>query len=73
MEHDPAPVIFMKGYDMAPDPQFFEKERVERLEREAAEHNAGLIPEREGYVRMDGPRRQSRAEVINGVLHYIEI
>ena len=51
----------------------YQKDKVARLEREAVEHNAQLLPEHEGYVRMDGPRRQYRAEVIGGVLHYTEI
>ena len=51
----------------------YQRDRVAALEREAAEHNANLLPEHEGYVRMDGPRRQYRAEVINGVMHYTEI
>ena len=51
----------------------YEKDRLARLEKQAAEQNATLLPEHEGYIRMDGPRRQYRAEVIGGVLHYIEI
>ena len=51
----------------------YQKEKLARLEREAAEHNANLLPEHEGHIRMDGPRRQYRAEVIGGVMHYREI
>ena len=39
------------------------RERVEQAQREADKHNAKLLPETPGYVRVDGPRRQYRAEV----------
>jgi hypothetical protein len=48
-------------------------ERQERLEREAAEHNAQIIPDTPGAIRVDGPRRQYRKEVRGGVMHLIEI
>lgn len=51
----------------------YKRDQVAALEREATEHNANLLPEHEGYVRMDGPRRQYRAEVINGEMHYFEL
>lgn len=50
-----------------------ERRRIEALKERARQHNAKLFPETPGYVRIDGPRRQYRAEVINGELHYTEI
>ena len=49
-----------------------ENERLRRLQREADDHNAKLVPEHEGYVRMDGSRRQYRAEIRGGEIVYVE-
>ncbi|MCP4201809.1 MAG: hypothetical protein GY769_07745 [bacterium] len=50
-----------------------ERRRIRELEQRAEEHNARIIPETPGYVRTEGPRRQTRASVRNGMLHYEEI
>jgi hypothetical protein len=44
------------------------KIRQEKLLRQHVEEiNSRLLPEREGYVRTTGPRRQYRASVRNGM------
>lgn len=50
-----------------------QKEKIRKLQEHADRINASIIPERDGHVRIDGPRRQSYAEVINGELHLTEI
>lgn len=50
-----------------------EQKRLEELQQRAGEINSRIIPEHPGYVREDGPRRQYRSEVRNGMLHLIEI
>jgi len=50
-----------------------DKTSKEKLEEIARKHNATIIPNREGYVRTNGPRRQYHASVENGVLVYKEI
>lgn len=50
-----------------------DKTSKERLEETAKKHNATIIPERDGYVRSSGPRRQYGACVENGILVYKEI
>ena len=47
--------------------------KLEENEKHAAFVNSRIIPETPGYVRHDGPRRQYRAEVIDGRLVYTEI
>jgi len=39
------------------------RQRVEQAQREANEHNARIIPDTPGHVRIDGPRRQSKCTV----------
>lgn len=49
------------------------REKIERLHQEAAEHNSRIVPDHEGYVRTEGPRRQYRAEVRGDEIVYVEI
>jgi hypothetical protein len=44
-----------------------------KLEEIARKNNARIIPEVNGYVRYNGPRRQYKAKVVNGTLVYKEI
>lgn len=53
--------------------QQYEQKQRELLERKAEEINSSIIPDKPGYVRITGPRKQSRAEIINGMLHLTEI
>lgn len=50
-----------------------DKASREKLEEIARKHNATIIPDRDGYVRTSGPRRQYKARVENGMLIYKEI
>jgi len=51
----------------------YERRDREILERRVEEHNASIIPDRPGYVRTSGPRRQYRASIRAGHLHFEEI
>ena len=50
-----------------------EEQELREMERHVVEVNSRIVPETPGYVRHDGPRRQYRAEVVNGRLVYTEI
>lgn len=56
-----------------PEAEEYEKRQSKQLEKHVAQINVSIIPDIPGHVRMDGPRRQHRAEIINGELHLIEI
>lgn len=50
------------------------QERAALARKRAATHNAQLLPETPGYVRVDGPRRQYQHEVLgDGTLRLIEV
>ena len=50
-----------------------DKTSREKLEEIAKRHNATIIPDKEGYVRTSGSRRQYHGTVKNGMLVYTEI
>tara|TARA_Y100000310_G_C20378919_1_gene667112 strand:+ start:444 stop:620 length:177 start_codon:yes stop_codon:yes gene_type:complete len=51
----------------------YQQRQREALEKHVEEINASIIPDRPGYVRTEGPRRQHRAEIRNGELYLTEI
>ncbi len=51
----------------------YRQRNLRNLEKHVEEVNSRIIPERPGYVRTEGPRRQFRAEIRNGELYYTEI
>jgi hypothetical protein len=59
--------------DFRESKEHYEQHKRDMLERRVAEHNAGIIPDHPGYVRMDGPRRQYRASIRGGELYFEEI
>ena len=50
-----------------------ERLRIDQLHKHAKRVNKGVVPQRPGHVRVDGPRRQYRCEVRGGQLHYTEL
>jgi hypothetical protein len=59
--------------DFVESKEHYEQHKREMLERRVEEHNANIIPDHEGYVRTDGPRRQYRASIRSGELYFEEI